>query len=272
MIEAALFLAPPFAMCVVLTGIHCYLGLHVLARGVIFVDLSLAQVAAFGATLALSLGLAPESPFVYLLSLIATFLAAYLFAVARRYEHKFSQEAIIGIVYALGSASVVLLVNNMSHGAEHIKQLLVGQILWVSWFDVGKTAAIYLGVGVLHYVFRSQLISASFNENHSGSKWDFLFYALFGVIITSSVQVAGVLQVFSFLIVPAVISTIFFDSIRLRLIFGWVFAVILSFVGLTLSFVIDVPSGAFIVVCFSAIPVLLLILGPFFSKKNFTKN
>ncbi|NRA44825.1 MAG: metal ABC transporter permease [Oligoflexales bacterium] len=272
MIDAISFLAPPFAMCVVLTGIHCYLGLHVLARGVIFVDLSLAQVAAFGATFALSIGLSPDSSLVYLCSLMATFLAAYLFAIARRYEEKFSQEAIIGIVYALGSASVVLLVNNMSHGAEHIKQLLVGQILWVSWFEVLKTACIYACVGFVHYLFRRQLIEASFSGRHVGSKWDFLFYGLFGVVITSSVQVAGVLQVFSFLIVPALTSTLFFKSVRSRLIFGWIFATLLSFLGLALSFVIDVPSGAFIVVCFSCVPVLILLLGPLFLPRLFSKT
>ena len=270
--DALSFLAAPFAMCVVLAGIHCYLGFHVLAREVIFVDLSLAQIAAFGATLALSSGFNPDSPYIYFFSLIATLIAAFLFAIARRYEEKLSQEAIIGIVYALGSASVVLLADNMSHGAEHIKQLLVGQILWVSWADVIKTAFIYILVGIFHYIFRRQLINSSFDKKYAGSKWDFLFYALFGLVITSSVQVAGVLQVFSFLIVPALTSTFFFSSMRARIIFGWIFATVLSFVALSVSFLIDAPSGAFIVVCFSSVPILLLMLSPLSGSGLLTKK
>ena len=257
--DALLFLAAPSAMCFVLVGIHCYLGLHVLARGVIFVDLSLAQVAAFGATLALASGIDHESSFVYFWSLAATLCAAALFAVARRLENKISQEALIGIVYALGSAAVVLLVNRMAHGAEHIKTLLVGQILWVGWWDVLKTAAIYSAVGFCHYLFRKPLLAASFSGTSVGSKWDFVFYALFGVVITSSVQVAGILQVFSFLIVPAIVSSYFFQSVRSRLIFGWVFGALLSLFAMGLSLQFDLPSGACIVVCFTLVPVLMVL-------------
>src|SRR6476659_9692693 len=153
-LEAARFLAAPFVMCLILAGIHCYLGLHVLARGVIFVDLSLAQVAAFGATLAIYFGFDHHSPATYFVSLATTFVAAALFAMARRHEKLFSQEAIIGIVYALASASVVLVVDRIAHGAEHIKDLLVGQVLWVTWFDVFKTGMIYSVVAVIHYAYR----------------------------------------------------------------------------------------------------------------------
>ena len=254
-----LFLAPPFMMCLVLSGIHCYLGLHVLARGVIFIDLSLAQVAAFGATLGLSLGFSPDSSAVYICSLLATFIAALIFSITRVNSDKFSQEAVIGIVYALGSASVVLLANNMSHGSEHIKQLLTGQILWVSWTDVFKTAIIYSLAGSVHYKFRKKLIQASFSKTHPGSQWDLMFYLLFGVIITSSVQVAGVLLVFSFLIVPSLVSAYFFSGIRERAIFGWIFSICLSLTGLILSFIFDLPSGACLVVCLSLCPIILIL-------------
>lgn len=265
--EAFTFLLAPFVMCLILAGIHCYLGLHVLARGVIFVDLSLAQVAAFGATLAIYFGFEHHSFATYLISLGSTFLAAALFAMARRHERLFSQEAIIGITYALASASVVLVVDRVAHGAEHIKDLLVGQVLWVTWSDVIKTSAIYGVVGLIHYLFRSQLLAASFgHETKSGKAnspvWDFLFYALFGVVITSSVSLAGVLQVFSYLIVPSVVSTLFFTSIRGRLLFGWILGFVLSLVGMILSYLWDVPAGAFIVVCFAVVPVALLVLSP----------
>ncbi len=258
--EAFIFLSAPFAMCLILAGIHCYLGLHVLARGVIFVDLSLAQVAAFGATFAILLGFEHHSSATYFISLGSTFCAAALFALARRYEKKFPQEAIIGITYALASGAVVLVVDHMAHGAEHIKDVLVGQVLWVTWGDVAKTAAIYSAVSIVHYIYRRQLIQASFTDAHKNSGiWDFLFYALFGVVITSSVSMAGVLQVFAYLIVPAVLSTLFFTSIRARLLFGWALGFVLSFVGMALSYFWDLPAGAFIVVVFAGLPVLFLL-------------
>lgn len=267
-IDALTFLSAPFLMCLILAGIHCYLGLHVLARGVIFVDLSLAQVAAFGATLAIFFGFDHGSAVGYLISLFCTFVAAALFALARRYEHQYSQEAIIGIVYALASAAVILVVDRVAHGAEHIKDILIGQLLWVTWFDVIKTCVIYGAVGSVHYVFRRQLLAASFERRTGRSGvWDFLFYALFGVVITSSVSVAGVLQVFAYLIVPAVVGSVFFKTIRARLIFGWALGFVLSFVGLFLSYLWDLPAGAFIVVCFASVPVLLLLVAPLFKPR-----
>lgn len=260
--EALVFLAAPFAMCLILAGIHCYLGLHVLARGVIFVDLSLAQVAALGATLAILVGFDHHSTVAYFISLGSTFLAAALFALARKRENMFSQEAIIGIVYALASAAVILVVDRIAHGAEHIKDIMVGQVLWVTWHDVLKTAIIYSGVSIVHFIFRKQLIGASFGTGNGAGIWDFLFYALFGVVITSSVSMAGVLQVFSYLIVPSVVSTQFFSSIRARLIFGWTLGFVLSFLGLILSYAWDLPAGAFIVVLFAVLPVLMLLFSP----------
>jgi zinc/manganese transport system permease protein len=264
--DAIVFLSAPFVMCLILAGIHCYLGLHVLARGVIFVDLSLAQVAAFGATLAIFFGFEHHSTPEYLISLISTFCAAALFAMARRHEKLFSQEAIIGIVYAFASAAVVLVVDRVAHGAEHIKDLLVGQVLWVTWPDVLKTGMIYSAVSLAHFVFRRQLIAASFgHEVKARGFWDFVFYALFGVVITSSVSVAGVLQVFAYLIVPSVVGTLFFTSIKSRLFFGWALGFLLSFLGMLLSYRWDLPAGAFIVVCFATLPVLLLLVSPAFS-------
>lgn len=254
--QAIEFLAAPFVMCLLLMGIHCYLGLHVLARGVVFVDLSLAQVASFGATLALLIDPEHQSHLSYFVSLGMTFVAAAVFAFARRYERKISQEALIGITYAFASAAVVLVIDRLSHGAEHLKEALVGQILWVTWPEVGKTALIYAGVGMVHWIFRKNLIGASFSQNRAHWFWDFLFYALFGIVITSSTPIAGVLLVFSFLIVPAVMSTLFFKSLSARLLFGWISGAIVSFIGVWLSYKIDLPVGAVLVVLFTAFPIL----------------
>jgi zinc/manganese transport system permease protein len=260
-LEALHFLAAPLAMCLILAGIHCYLGLHVLARGVIFVDLSLAQVAALGATFALLLGFEAHAPGVYFISLASTFVAAALFALARKHEKLFGQEAVIGIVYALSSAGVVLVADRMPHGAEHIKDILVGQVLWVSWHDVAKTAIIYSVVGLLHFVFRRQLLNVSFGrEQTRRGFWDFVFYALFGIVITSSVGVAGVLQVFAYLIVPSLVATLCMRGIPAQLTFGWALSLVLSVMGMALSYVWDLPAGAFVVVAFTLVPIVLLLV------------
>lgn len=262
--EILTFFLPPFFMCLILVGIHCYMGLHVLKRGVIFVDLSLAQVAGLGTTVALLFGIEHHSTESYFISLGHTFAVAALFAWARKVENKISQEVLIGIVYALASALVILVVNNLSHGAEHIKEILVGSILWVTWEDVIKTALIYSVVAGIHYYFRKQIIAVSFGESVSNHAfWDFLFFALFGVVITTSVGVAGILLVFSFLIVPALISTFFRSSMKDRLIFGWIFGFFICILGMVLSYKWDLPAGAILVVCFTTIPLLML---PFLVK------
>lgn len=263
--EAVMFLLAPFVICLILAGIHCYLGLHVLARGVIFVDLSLAQVAALGISFGLLLGFEEHSAIVYFTALLMTFITSAVFALARRHESLFSQEAIIGIVFAFGSAAVVLVAEKMPHGMEHIKDLLAGQILWVTWDDVIRVAIIYSIVGIIHYIFRKQFLDASFKRSTKNTiLWDILFYALFGVVITSSVSIAGVLLVFSYLIVPSLISTFFFKTIKPRLIFGWIFGFVLSLIAMILSYILDIPTGPFIVACFASMPVLLLIITSLF--------
>ncbi len=257
--EAVQFLAAPFVMCLLLVGIHCYLGLHVLARGVVFVDLSLAQVASLGATLALLIDPEHTSEIGYFISLGTTLIAAALFALTRRLENKISQEALIGITFAFASAAVVLVIDRMAHGAEHLKEALVGQILWVSWPEVLKTFAIYLLVGATHWWFRKKLLQSSFSKDLTHWIWDFLFYALFGIIITSSTSIAGVLLVFSFLIVPSVLSTLFFHSIQARLLFGWALGATTCLIGLWLSYRFDLPVGAAIVVLMTSLPLLAVI-------------
>ncbi len=259
MSDILIFFAAPFAMCLTLVGIHCYLGLHVLKRGIIFIDLSLAQVACLGSTVALLLGIEHHGPLTYFVSLSFTFLASGLFAYGKRKEHFISQEVLIGVVYALASASVVLVIDSLAHGAEHLKELLIGRVLWITWPEVIKTAAIYSVVGIIHYVSRKNMIALSENRPvKNAGWWDFLFYGLFGVVITSSVNVAGILLVFSFLIVPALVSTFFFENLKSRLIFGWILGFFLCVIGMAVSYLKDWPAGAVLVVCFTIIPVLAL--------------
>lgn len=258
MMDAVQFLLAPFVMCLLLVVIHCYLGLHVLARGVVFVDLSLAQVASFGATVALLWDPEHHSSMGYFVALGGTFIAAALFAMARRFENKISQEALIGITFAFASAAVVLVIDKLAHGAEHLKEALIGQILWVTWPEVLKTLAIYTGVGLVHWKFRDKFLRNSFHAGQGHWFWDFMFYALFGVVITSSTSIAGVLLVFSFLIVPAVLSSFFAKTIGQRLLFGWLLGAVVSLCGMVISYKLDLPVGAVLVVLLTSLPILMV--------------
>jgi zinc/manganese transport system permease protein len=200
-------IAAPFAACLIITGIHTYLGIHVLVREVIFVDLALAQIAAMGVAVALIAGLPSGSMEAYLVSLAFTFGGAAMFAVLRFGDRWIPQEAFIGIVYAVGSALTVLLLSQSAVEREEIEHMLVGRLLFVDWLEVGITLAIYAAVALLYVVLGSRFfeISAAHAAGRAGATrlLDFVFYASFGVVVTTSVKMAGVLLVFSFLIVPA---------------------------------------------------------------------
>ncbi|HMQ10047.1 MAG TPA: metal ABC transporter permease [Oligoflexia bacterium] len=264
--EALNFLAAPLLMCLILVGIHCYLGIHVLARGVIFVDLALAQVAALGATVPFFFFHEPSSLVKYLFSLGFTLGAAAFLTLSNRFRQTLSQEAVIGVLFAFCSASLIVLADQMPHGSEHLKHSMIGQLLWTTWADVLKVFIIYSGVSGLYYIFRKPLLA---NSLGIASLWsmDFLFYALFAVVITSSVQVAGILIVFSFLIVPALLSAVFFKDVAKRLWFGWGIGAILSVFGMFGSYYWNLPSGAFIVGVFTCVPLLLILVKAIFLNK-----
>jgi len=254
-----MFMSAPFLACLILVGIHVYLGIHILARGVIFVDLALAQIAALGAATAILFGYELESFAAYLFSLSFTFIGALIFSLTRVRHQKIPQEAIIGITYVVAAAAIILIMDNAPHGAEHVKNLLVGSILWVGWPTVVKTALIYSGVGLFHWIFRKKFLQISFNPEQALDQgisvrwWDFLFYAIFGFVVTSSVSIAGVLLVFTFLIVPTVFAMLFADNLVPRLTIGWLFGTLVSIVGSVLSYTLDLPTGAAIVCTFGVV-------------------
>jgi zinc/manganese transport system permease protein len=253
------FLWVPFLACLVLTGIHVYLGLHVLARGIIFVDLALAQVAALGITVALLAGYPIQSAAAYWYALAFTLGGSFLFAISRTHRVPIPQEAIIGIVYAVSAAVAVLVVDRAPQGSEHIKQLLVGSILTVPLKEIGMLALLYAVVGAVHWAVRRPLLEISFEPAVAFSKgrwigwWDFLFYASFGFVVTSSVQIAGVLLVFSYLIVPAAIAALLARSVPARLAIGWGFGFVVSVLGLVASAIWDLPTGATVVTTFGVL-------------------
>src|SRR5579885_3402677 len=256
------FLAAPFVASLILTGIHSYLGVHVVERGVIFVDLSLAQIAALGATIAILLPISggdPHAPVVYWISLAFTFIGAFVFSMIRGKRARIPQEAIIGICYAVASAAAILAMSKATSESEHLKDMLVGNILAVSWGEVGKTAALYGAIGLFHYIFRRKFLAISMDHHKAEAAgisvrfWDFLFYASFGFVVTSSVSIAGVLLVFCYLIVPSVAAMIYAERIGPRLAIGWTMGTLVSALGVYLSVQIDSPTGATMVCTFGVV-------------------
>ena len=255
----------PFLMCLVLTGIHAYLGVHVLAREVVFVDIALAQIAALGATAAFLLGHETDTWESYTLGLSATLLGALVLALTRSRRRHVSQEAVIGVVYAVSAAAAVLVADRAPHGAEQVRTMLVGNLLAVRPPEVAKVAMLYASIGLFHWLCRRPffLIStdpdSAYREGWRVRLWDFLFYASFGVVVTSSVRIAGVLLVFSYLIVPALAGILLGRTVAHKLIIGWGFGTLVSVVGMTASAVFDLPTGATVVCAFGLTLIVLWI-------------
>ena len=274
MIELLQLLALPLAACLILAGIHCYLGIHVLARGVIFVDLALAQLAALGATLALVTGHELHGPYAYACSLALTVVGAALFALARDQEGAVPQEALIGITYAVASALAILVLERSPHGQEEVKSILVGSILFVTKRDVVKLAIAYAIIGAFHYAFRERFLLISADPDAARARgwhlkaWDFLFYLSFGLVITSSVRIAGVLLVFSYLVVPSACGVLMASGVRRRLMIGWTVGLFGSVLGLAASARWDLPTGAAVVATLGAIMVITLVIARIRSRSR----
>ena len=262
------FLLPAIVATLVIAGIHAYLGLHVVERGVIFVDLSLAQIASLGAAIAVWRGYDPHDPAIYWMSLAFTLLGALIFAMIKGHEAKIPQEAIIGISYAVASAAVILTMSKATGEAEHLKDMLVGNILSVQWPEVWLTAGIYLVIGIFHWLFRKRFLEISLDAKAVAARgisvrfWDFLFYASFGFVVTRSVAIAGVLLVFCYLIVPSVGAMLWASRIGSRLAIGWVMGVLVSMLGMYFSVQFDLPTGATIVCTFGLVLILMALARP----------
>src|SRR6266446_599469 len=262
---------PPFMACMILVAMLSYLGLHVIAREVIFVDLSLAQMAALGSLSALLFHVAPVSPMTYVFALLATAVGAFLFALTRTSAHgggrgRVPQEAFIGIVYVVASAAAVLVANKVPGGGEAVEKTLVGSLLWVTWPTILKLAIAYAALGVFQFVLRRRFLTISFHPDEAERQgwkiraWDFLFYLSFGVVITLAVPIAGVLMVFSFLVVPAVIANLFTADKRQLTIIAWSSGALASILGLWLSYTKDLPTGPLVVCMYGLLLVAAAVL------------
>lgn len=244
----------PILACLLLPGMLVYLGLHVVRREIIFVDLSLAQVAALGTSLCLMLGHDVHDFHTYAWSVGFTLIGAAMFAVTRdSHHHRVPQEALIGIVYVVAAAAGMLMLSRTTEGNEELKRTLIGDVLLVQSGEIFQTFGLFVAIGVVHIIFRKQFIKLSFDPDQARKEgmslkwWDFLFYALFGLVVTSFVQIGGVLLVFSYLIVPAVCANFLARGLGAMIALGWSVATIASMGGLWASYKFDFPTGAAIV-------------------------
>ncbi len=249
----------------VLAGIHAYLGFHVVSRGVIFVDLSLAQVSALGAVIAIALGFEQGTPR-YLIALMFTFLGAFIITISRTRDDRIPQEAFIGIVYAGSTALAVIFLSRQPHGMEELGHMLTGSLLTITPAELLKLTVLYGVVGVFHFIFRHRFILISTDRSEAVSRgfnlfwWDFLFYASFAVVVNSSVAIAGVLLVFSLLVIPPVVALLVTPRERGRLALGWGVGITGAILGILASVGLDLPAGPSVI---TALVVILIAVSGF---------
>ncbi len=258
----------PLLACLALPWLLVYLGVHIVKRGIIFVDLALAQVAALGTCVCLALQHETGDAHAYAYAIGFTFVGALIFSLTKpRGEHRVPQEALIGIVYVVAAAASILVLSKSAAGNEELKKTLIGEVLTVSWGQIWKTFLLYAAIGIVHFVFRRQFLSLSFHaETRRGSAmserwWDFVFYALFGFVVTSFVQIGGVLLVFSFLVIPAVSANLLTRKLSSLFFIGWCVAILGSVGGIYSSTRYDLPTGAAIVCVLGLMLVLAAIAG-----------
>lgn len=255
----------PLAFALVILVMNAYFGLHVIRRGVIFVDLAFAQVAALGGTVAMLMGAEAGTPMAFAFTFGFTLLGALIFSFTRMERSRVPQEAIIGITFVVASAAVILLSSFAARGAEHVKETLTGTLIWVTWPDVLKVAGAYAMIGLFHFIFRRRMLDTTFRPENVGNLrlWDFVFYLTFGMAISFSVNVAGVLVIFSTLVIPAVIAYLFVERFGRALAVAWATGAVAVIGGLVLSFTRDLVTGPVLVCGFGLMLVLAFAVRAF---------
>lgn len=258
-------LLPPFAAAMIILLTHAYFGLHIIQREVIFVDLALAQIAALGATVAFVMGAQHGSPMAYAFAFGFTILGAWIFSMTRVEDSPVPQEAIIGITFVVASAAVILMGSFSAEGTEYVRETLTGSLIWVTWPAVGKVAVAYAAIMLFHYWARRTMLAITFAPDRVKRlrTWDFIFYATFGIIITFSVQIAGVLMVFSVLVIPAVVAFFYTRTFVRALMVAWATGTVAIVMGLGVSFTFDLTTGPVVVCCFG----LVLVIARLFRRR-----
>ena len=270
MAEFFTFMSAPAAGCIILSIIFTYFGCHVLKREIVFVDLSMAQLAALGATVAFIMEIELGTPESLAISILFVLVGGAFFTWTRSFSHRVPQEAVIGIVYIVAASAALLLSSFSVHGDEHLKTMLSGSILWTSWKDVIRQLAVSLIVAVLLVIYHKKIEEQSLSYRSlrttgisSFWKWDFLFYVLLGMVIVFFIKTAGIFTIFTFLIIPATCAALFVDQLFKQFVAGSILAIAVSLIGLTLSFYLDLPTGATLVCSFGATFLIALILSKF---------
>jgi len=261
-LEALSFLIWPFLACLLLILIHAYFGIHILERGIIFVDLALAQFIGIGIALSFVFGEEKSQLF----SILFAFLGAVILAFSKKAARYVNIEAFIGVLYIFSISAAILILDRSPHGMEEFKTILNGNIIWVTPREILSTFIVYASVGALHLFLRRQFLALTF-EGKGSFLMEFLFFASFAIVLVKSVKIAGILQVFSFLVIPALIGRLFFRKQTSILMIGWLVGVLASMGGIYLSFRLDLPTAPLIVAGLAIIFFALLACKAVFMRR-----
>jgi len=261
------FFAYPLLACVLLVLIHAYFGIHILERGIIFVDLALAQFIGIGIALSFFLGYDENAKYVF--STLFAFFGAVILAHSRRIAKVTNIEAFIGVLYVFSLAVAILILDRTPHGLEDFKTILNGSILWVGPTDLIATFVLYAAIGLFHLVFRKRFFDLSY-KGVGGFLWEFLFFLSFALVLVKSVEMAGILQVFAFLIIPALIGRFFTREPAKILIGGWILGFFASSGGMIVSYTWDFPTAPTIVAALSVL-FLVIVVGRLIVKRGVTR-
>jgi len=277
MLDNIIFLAAPITVSILLAGILGYFGNHIMSRGIIFIDIAIAQIAALGTMVGLLLGFAEESMSVQIISYVFTLVIISLFALTKFKKQVIPQEAIIGIIYCLGLGLAMLLAERIPGGSNFITKTITGNILWVTWRDVLSCFILFAIIAVIHLIFQKQFVNISNSNNglpFSPRKtrfYELLFYITFGVVIVKAVPVGGIFLVFILLIAPSAAATLFTHNWRTRFIWSWIIGVLGSIIGIYISYSLNISNGPAIVCLLGIVVFLLAFLRLSFQKIRFWK-
>ena len=261
------FLFLPVLSCILIVLINVYFGIHVIKREIIFIDIALAQIAAFGGVIG-GLLISDHSAghehgegglLSYILSVAFIFFASLMFSVLKNKKISIPLEAIIGMSFAVATTLTVIILDKAAGGDVHVHDMLIGSLLWVSGKQVIRLAVVVGLVSIFHIIFRKKFMKLTDTFDDASSSiskpgvWDFLFYFSFGLVVIEAVNIAGILTVFAFLIIPASLSVIIARSWTWKIISGWITGITAAVAGIILSVKMDIPSP----------PVIIILLGIF---------
>lgn len=269
MFETIVFLAAPLTICLLLVGVLGYFGNHILTRGIIFVDIALAQIASLGAMLGILMGLSAESTATSIFSLVFTLSIISIPSLIKDKDINIPQEAIIGILYGLSLAIGIILADKIPGGSNFIKKTLTGSILWVTWEDVLVSLLLFAVIGGIHYKYFEKFttLSEQYSDGIIGESlkyFELVFFVTFGIVVVKSVEIGGIFVVFAFLIAPAAIAILFTDDWKKRIAISWLSGFVGAALGIILSYRYNLPNGPTIV---CTLGLILVLVGAF--KKMF---